>query len=97
MGRPRGEITTTLLAVLAEFNQAGHQPTLRELAYRAQVSLKHTRYSIGSLVRARHVEIQGFKRVPYRNRPVALYGLPPAGADAAQTTQALADAMGAWR
>ena len=97
MGRPKGEITTTLLAVLAEFNQAGHQPTLRELAYRAQVSLKHTRYSIGSLVRARHVEILGFKRVPYRNRPVALYGLPAAGTDVAKATHALTNAIGMWR
>jgi len=96
MARPRGEITIALLAVLEHFNQGGRQPTMRELAYQAQVSIKDTRNSLNGLVRAGHVEIRGFKRVAYRNRPVALYSLPPIE-ETTPSAQVLADAINAWR
>lgn len=96
MARPRGEITIALLATLEHFNQCGHQPTMRELAHQAQASIKDTRNSLNGLVRAGHVEIRAFRRVAYRNRPVALYGLPSIE-EATPTAQVLADAIKAWR
>ncbi|MDX9969435.1 MAG: hypothetical protein RBS47_10450 [Hydrogenophaga sp.] len=86
-----------LLAALEHFNQEGHPPTMRELAHRARVSLKDTRNSLNGLVRAGHVEIRAFKRVTYRNRPVALYGFPLVLEETAPAAHTLAAAIDTWR
>ena len=98
MARPREDKSLALLDALAQKVAQGQQPTMRELAYGALLSLRDARMILNGLVRGGHVVIIGFRRVHYRNRPVAEYGLP--GADKGVTIEgprALADALSCWR
>lgn len=96
MARPLEEKTTAVLEALEAFLTEGAHPTLRELAHRALVSTRDARWSLSSQVRAGRVQITGRRRVPYRNKPVAEYGLTmPRSSEA--PVAALAAVLSCWR
>ena len=83
------------MQALQAFTDEGEQPTLRDLAFRSLVGLRDANTTMSNLVRAGHAEINGTRRVHYRNRPVALYGMPiqDESLDAVTT---LAEALSSW-
>lgn len=93
---PRKEKATALLGALTVLADAGQQPTMRELAYRSQVGLRDAKWTMANLVRTGHVEVKSFRRVPYRNKPVAEYGFPESR-DSHPAAISLAEALNAWR
>jgi hypothetical protein len=76
IGRPLGEVARAILDQLGALDQEQPPLTLREIAYRGQIGIKATRETISSLKRAGKGQIVGYRRVHYRNRPVAEYRLP---------------------
>ena len=71
--------------------------SLRELAAHACVGLVATRHTLHYLVRSGALVIARTRRVPYRNRPVSEYALPPDTAPAdAPMGFALGAALTAW-
>lgn len=96
MPRPREGKTAAILEALRAMIAEGKQPTMLELAHRAQVSSRDAKSTMANLVRAGHVEAKGSTRVHYRNKPVAVYGFPEKSEDAAPA-QALTQAINAWR
>ena len=98
MARPLGELSVELLRALDALKQEGMKPTMREIAFRAQMGLPAARVTVVNLLRAGHLVVTSHRRVNYRNRPVAEYGRPttkPAPADAGAVS--LANALSAWR
>lgn len=76
MARPREQKSQALLDALKVLIDQGLHPSLRELSHQSLVAVREARWIMSSLVRAGHVEITGFRRVQYRNRPIAEYGFP---------------------
>lgn len=95
MARPQEAKTDAIMKALKALSTEGRHPTLRELSHRSQVSLRDTRSTLSNLVRAGHLEIKSFRRVHYRNRPVAEYGL--ASHEVESGAFNLGQALGAWR
>lgn len=96
MSRPREDKAAALLSALAAFVSEGRTPTQLELSHRALVSQKDAKNTLANLVRAGYIEIKGERRVPYRNKPVAVYGFPD-GSGLEQPLQTLAQTLSAWR
>lgn len=69
--RPAGEVRQALLVAAAELQR----PTLAELAARACVGYDSARHTVDNLRRAGRLRVLGWRRVAYRNRPVAEYGV----------------------
>lgn len=98
MARPREEKSLALLNALAKLTATGQSPTMRELAHASLLSIRDARMLLGGLIRGGHVIITGYRRVHYRNRPVAEYGTAnPDQNDQAQGSNALANALSCWR
>lgn len=75
-GRPLGEIHSALLQAVRELETPDRGPTLREMAHRACVGIKAAQCNVKNMVRQGVLVIVKTRRVPYRNKPVAEYGLP---------------------
>ena len=73
--RPAGEIRTVLLAAVGELMTPDRSPTLAELASHTQVGHKAAMHTIKNMRRHGALRIVRERRVDYRNRPVAEYGL----------------------
>lgn len=91
--RPAGEISKALLQALA--NASGGL-TLRELAAAAQVGLDAAMKTIKNMKRWGRVCVKGTRRVPGRNRPVAVYALPVTQGAANDAVMTLSAAMRVW-
>lgn len=85
-----------LLEALDAFITEGSRPTSLELAHRALLSTQDTKNGLANLVRSGQVTITGYRRVHYRNRPVAEYGITD-GTEEPAPEQALFQALNAWR
>lgn len=96
MGRPQEAKTDAILEALKALSTQGQHPTMRELSHRSQVSFRDTRATLSNLVRAGHLEIKSFRRVHYRNRPIAEYGIPESH-DSQTPITSLNEALNAWR
>lgn len=96
LGRPQGEISQAMLQAVQALATDSKGATLREAAAYARVSLRPARQTLGNLRRAGAVVIARTRRVPYRNRPVAEYALPPDGPDAVPTTSGIGLLAAAW-
>lgn len=94
--RPAGETTKTLLQVLAVACAEGGGMTLRELAAASQVGLDAATQTIKNLNRRGRVCVMKTRRVPGRNRPVAVYALPAQQPAANDAVLGLSLAMRAW-
>lgn len=98
--RPAGETAKTLLQVLsaacAVDAEGGGGMTLRELAAASQVGLDAATQTIKNLNRRGRVCVLKTRRVPGRNRPVAVYALPVAQPAANDAVLGLSLAMRAW-
>ncbi|MDP3650925.1 MAG: hypothetical protein Q8R67_04495 [Rhodoferax sp.] len=89
-GRPAGEVYLKLLqvshSIRLERAESGQGATLRELAERGCVGFKAARLAVGRMRNRGQLDIVGWRKVDYRNRPVAEYApmVPslPDGADA---------------
>lgn len=68
---------------------------MRELASRAQVGVDAARRTVDNLTRAGVLAKRGEARMPHRNRPVSLYGLPQVGREDA-TGLGLGAVMRVW-
>ena len=88
--RPAGDINKALLQALS-VSSAGL--TLRELAAAAQVGLDAATQTIKNMNRRGRVCVKGTRRVPGRNRPVAVYALPVQQEAANDAVMGLAAAM----
>ena len=91
--RPAGEINQALLKALSE---AGRGLTLRELAAAAKVGLDAATQTIKNMNRRGRVCVADTRRVPGRNRPVAVYALPVQQEAANDAVMGLAAAMRVW-
>lgn len=85
--RPAGAVCQALLAACERLAASGRGATLQELASAACVGQQAARNTVPSLKRRGALLIVGQMRVPYRNRPVALY------APRAQVSSELADSV----
>lgn len=98
MARPREEKSLALLDALAKFVAQGQSPTMLELAHASLLSVGDARMLLGGLTRGGHVVITGYRRVHYRNRPVAEYGIAVKGESEQETgPNALVHALSCWR
>ena len=91
--RPAGDINKALLQALS-VSSAGL--TLRELAAAAQVGLDAATQTIKNMNRRGRVCVQSTRRVPGRNRPVAVYALPVTKDAANDAVMNLSAAMRVW-
>ena len=73
--RPPGELSIELLKAFDELTRKGGSPTMREIALHCQVGIPSARTTMANLVRGGQVEIESYRRVDYRNKPVAEYRL----------------------
>lgn len=96
MARPSGEIRKALLAAVAELATPERGVLLREAAAHGCVGLDAARYTMKSLHAAGLVRIARFRRVPWRNRPVAEYELATPEPDHATASQVLGAALSSW-
>lgn len=94
--RPAGETNKALLQVLSAACAQGGGMTLRELAAAAQVGLDATAQTIKNLNRRGRVCVMDTRRVPGRNRPVAVYALPVQQPAANDAVMGLSLVMRAW-
>jgi hypothetical protein len=92
--RPAGEIRQVLLTAVGELTTPDRGPTLYELACHTKVGSEAARRTLDNMRRHGAVHIPRTRRVSYRNRPVAEYGL-----SVEPTSDGLGDlqtAMKAW-
>lgn len=75
-GRPVGDVRKALLDAAIALATQEQAPTLQELAQRACVGIKAARVTVSNLKRCGALAIVRERRVAYRNRRVAEYGLP---------------------
>lgn len=94
--RPAGENTKLLLQVLSNACAEGGGMTLRELVFASQLGLDVTSQTIKNLNRRGRVCVMKTRRVPGRNRPVAVYALPAQQPAANDAVLGLSLAMRAW-
>jgi hypothetical protein len=95
--RPVGEIHKALLCAVEALSTPGRCPTLAELAAHAQVGLQAARDRVPNMKKHKVLRIVRTRRVDYRNRPVAEYGVVPRDADAASAVDdGLARVLSAW-
>lgn len=95
-GRPLGEVASVILVLLAKAQPDGDPMTLRELAEAGQIGIRVARFTLTNLHRAGKVEIVGYRRVYYRNRPIAEYRLA-APNEHHDGVQGLSSALASWR
>ena len=76
-GRPLGEVHAALLQAVRELETPEQGPTLREMAHRACVGTAAATSTVKNMVRNGFLVIERTRRVTYRNKPVAEYGIPP--------------------
>ena len=76
-GRPLGEVHAALLQAVRELATPEQGPTLREMAHRACVGTAAATSTVKNMVRNGFLVIERTRRVPYINKPVAEYGIPP--------------------
>lgn len=91
--RPAGEINKALLSALST---ASTGMTLRELAAAAQVGLDAATQTIKNMNRRGRVRVMDTRRVPGRNRPVAVYALPGSQGAANDAVLSLSAVMRVW-
>lgn len=72
-----GEVHAALLQAVRELETPEQGPTLREMAHRSKVGLAAARCNTQHMVRMGVLVIVRTRRVTYRNKPVAEYGIPP--------------------
>lgn len=94
--RPAGETNKALLQALASACAKGGGLTLRELAAAAQVGLDAATQTIKNMNRRGRVCVLNTRRVPGRNRPVAVYSLPVPQDAANEAVIHLSAAMRVW-
>ena len=95
--RPKGEVHLALIEAVKALATPDRGATLRELVAHSCVGLVAARHTLHYLVRSGALVIVRTRRVPYRNRPVSEYALPPDIApDDMPTGFALGAAMSAW-
>ena len=98
-GRPAGEVYLKLLQVSHAIRQeraaSGQGATLRELAERGCVGLQAARRTVASLKRRGQLDIVGWRKEAYRNRPVAEY-VPVEVSDQPDGADALAYCIAGW-
>lgn len=75
-GRKPGEVSQALLQAVQRLSVEGKGATLQELAAQTGVASCAARRALDNLRRAGRLCILGYRRVSYRNRPVAEYALP---------------------
>ena len=92
--RPVGEVRQALLQACAELAAPERGATLREMAHRACVGVDAARRTVSDMHRARQIRAVGWRKVDYRNRPVAEYA--PAAPEQSAGFVDLADVMNAW-
>lgn len=73
--RPAGEIRMVLLEAVGELMTPDRSPTLAELASHTQVGHRVAMHTIKNMRRHGALRIVRKRRVDYRNKPVAEYGL----------------------
>lgn len=74
--RPTGEIRQALLNAALALTTPDRSPTLLELAHHSQVGFMAARRTVDNMRRAGQLQIVRTRKVDYRNRPVAEYGVP---------------------
>lgn len=94
--RPAGETNKALLQALTAACASGRGLTLRELAAAAQVGLAAAAQTIKNMNRRGRVCVLDTRRIPGRNRPVAVYSLPVSQDAANEAAIHLSAAMRAW-
>lgn len=76
VGRKPGEVNLALLQAVHRLSLAGKGTTLRELAIEAGVGIDAARGTLRNMCQRGRLCIARYRRVSYRNRPVAEYALP---------------------
>lgn len=92
--RPPGDIRHALLKAAQEFKAQGIQPTMRDMAVRAQVGIKEATTTVKNMSRAKQLVPCSTRRVDYCNKPVAVYDLPDPSEQPCFVD--LAQVMGCW-
>jgi hypothetical protein len=83
-GQPRGDSFLAILqasqALRTERALSGQGATFRELIARSQVGVRVAKFTVGKMRQRRHLDITGWRKVSYSNKPVAEYA-PAQGPD----------------
>jgi len=96
IGRPPSEVRQALLDAVIDLSTPERCPTLNELCRASKVGVIAARQTVSNMLRAKVLVIVRRRRVSYRNRPVAEYGVPVVELVPAAAVCQVRGAVAAW-